>query len=80
VNITVKNSVLTKFNATVVQVLIRNETTSPLVIGSSGYEVDAGSEIGIVCSWNWIPYTNENVTVVLTTADGFQVSGTFKVG
>lgn len=80
VNITIKNSELTKFNATVVQVLIRNETTPLLVIGSSGYEVDAGSEIGIVCSWNWIPYTNENVTVVMTTTDGFQVSGTFKVG
>lgn len=80
VNLTVKNSALTKFNATIVQVLIRNETTPLLVIGSSGYEVDAGSEIGIVCSWNWVPYTNENVTVVLTTSDGFQVSGTFKVG
>ena len=80
VNITVKNSELTKFNATIVQVLIRNETTPLLVIESSGYEVDVGSEIGIVCSWNWIPYTNENVTVVLTTADGFQVSTTIKVG
>jgi hypothetical protein len=80
VNITVKNSELTKFNATIVQVLIRNETTPLLVIESSGYQVDVGSEIGIVCSWNWIPYINENVTVVLTTADGFQVSTTIKVG
>jgi hypothetical protein len=80
VNITVKNSELNTFNATIVQVLIRNETTPLLVIESSGYEVDVGSEIGIVCSWNWIPYANENMIVVLTTADGFQVSGTFKVG
>lgn len=79
INITVRNTEFSKFNATIVQVLIRNETTSLLVIESSGYQVNAGSEIVIAYSWNWIPYTGNNITVVMTTTDGFQVSATFKV-
>jgi hypothetical protein len=79
INITVRNTEFSKFNATIVQVLIRNETTSLLVIESSGYQVNAGSEIVLAYSWNWIPYTGNNITVVMTTIDGFQVSATFKV-
>jgi hypothetical protein len=79
INLTIRNTEFSKFNATIVQVLIRNETTPLLVIGSSGYQINAGSEIVIACSWNWIPYTGKNITVVMTTTDGFQVSATFKV-
>jgi hypothetical protein len=79
VNLTVRNTEFSKFNATIVQVLISNETTPLLVIGSSGYQVNAGSETVIACSWNWIPYAGKDITVVMTTADGFQVSATFKV-
>jgi len=79
INLTVRNTEFSKFNATIVQVLIRNETTSLLVIESSGYQVNAGSEIVLAYSWNWIPYTGNNITVVMTTIDGFQVSATFKV-
>jgi hypothetical protein len=50
-----------------------------LVIGSSGYQISTGSEIEIACSWNWSPSVGKNITVVMTTADGFQVSATFKV-
>ena len=79
VNLTVRNTEFSMFNATIIQVLIRNETTPLLVIESSGYQVNAGSEIVLAYSWNWIPYTGNNITVVMTTTDGFQVSATFKV-
>jgi hypothetical protein len=79
INLTIRNTEFSNFNATIVQVSIANETASLLVIESSGYQVNAGSEIAIVCSWNWIPYTSQNITVVVTTTDGFQVSATFKV-
>ena len=79
VNLTVRNTEFSKLNATITQVLISNETTPLLVIGSSGYQVNAGSEIVIACSWNWIPYAGKNITVTMTTTDGFQVSATFKV-
>jgi hypothetical protein len=79
VNLTVRNTEFSKLNATITQVLISNETTPLLVIGSSGYQVNAGSEMVIACSWNWIPYAGKNITVTMTTTDGFQVSATFKV-
>jgi hypothetical protein len=79
INLTVRNTEFSNFNATIVQVSISNETTPLLVIESPGYQVNAGSEIAITCSWNWMPYTGQNITVVMTTADGFQVSATFKV-
>ncbi len=79
VNFTVRNSEFSKSNATIVQVVVSNETTPLLVIGSSGYQISTGSEIEIACSWNWSPSVGKNITVVMTTADGFQVSATFKV-
>ena len=79
VNLTVKNTEFSKLNATIVNVLISNGTTPLLVIGSSGYQINAGSELVIACSWNWIPYTGKDITVTMTTTDGFQVSATFKV-
>ncbi len=79
VYLTVRNSEFSKVNATIVQVVIKNETTPLLVVGSLGYQLNAGSELVIVCSWDWSQYTGKNVTVVMTTSDGFQVSATFKV-
>ena len=79
VNFTVENSEFSKSNATIVQVLVTNGTTALLTISSSGYQISTGSEIEIACSWNWSPSVGKNITVVMTTADGFQVSATFKV-
>jgi hypothetical protein len=79
VNLTIRNSEFSKTNATIVQVVIMNGTTSLLTIGSSGYQVNIGSEIEIACSWNWGQIVGRNITVVMTTAGGFQVSATFKV-
>jgi len=80
VNITLRNSAFATFNTTVTEAVISNATSTLLVIGTSGYEVDAGTEIAVSFSWNWIPYLNQNVTITVTTSDQFVVSATFKVG
>ena len=79
VNITVRNSEFSKVKATITSLLIKNETSPLLVVGSTGFEVAVGSEVSIVYPWNWNPYAAKDVTIIVTTVDGSQASATFKV-
>jgi len=79
VNITVRNSEFSKVKATIISLLIKNETSPLLVVGSTGFEVAVGSEVSIVYPWYWNPYAGKDVTIIVTTVDGSQASATFKV-
>jgi hypothetical protein len=80
INVTVRNSEFSKINATITQMRIETSNTTLLTVNAPAYEVTVGSEIAIVCSWNWAPYIGQNITITIQTADGFQTSATFKVG
>lgn len=86
-NVTVGNSAFSKANAIIVQIFVQTQNgTQPIdgtlsypKISPQGYPVVAGTEQTITCPWDWSPYVGTNVTVVVQTADGFQVSTTLKV-
>jgi len=86
-NVTVSNSEFSTTNATITQIYIRTEngtlpvdgTISSPKISPSGYPLVAGTEIPVVCPWDWTPYVGKDVTVIVQTADGFQSSTTLKV-
>jgi hypothetical protein len=80
VNVTVLNSKFSKINATITQVYAQTENGTVFIATAAGQEVPVGSEVGIVCPWNWEPYTGQDVTLTIETADGRQTSATFKVG
>jgi len=86
-NVTIYNSEFSKINANITRMFIQtdNETspidgtiTSPR-ISSEGYQLVIGAEVTIVCPWDWSPYFGKYVTVIVQTADGYQVSMALKV-
>jgi hypothetical protein len=87
VNVTIFHSQFSKLSANITKVLVKtdNETFSvdgtlmSPKIGPEGYNLIAGTEITVVCPWDWSPYTGKEVTVIMQTADGNQVSMTSKV-
>lgn len=86
-NVTVGNSAFSKANATIIQIFVQTQNgTQPIdgtisypKISPQGYSIVAGTEQTITCPWDWSPYVGTNVTVVVQTAEGFQVSTTLKV-
>ena len=85
-NVTVRNSQFSGTSANITQVFIQTENGTQTIDGtitypqvSPQYPLVAGTEQTITCPWNWSPYTGQDVTVVVQTADGFQSSITLKV-
>lgn len=88
VNVTIYHSQFSKFNANITRVFVQtgNETfaidgtiTNPK-ISPNGYVVSAGTQVTVICPWDWSPYLGEDVTVIAQPAEGLQVSMTLKVG
>jgi hypothetical protein len=78
-NVTVRNSEFSKVNATITEVRVRTDNATFSIAGVTGYEIDLGSEVAIVCPWNWKPYQTQNVTITVYATDGAQASATFEI-
>jgi hypothetical protein len=78
--LTIHNSQFSGINASITKIQILYQTT-PLhtIIDSAGYTVLIGSDFIITYTWNWTPYTSQNVTFFIMTADGFQYTSTWTV-
>jgi len=87
VNITVRNSEFSKTNTTIIQISISNgSSTMPLdgtisipKIGTTASQIIIGTETTFVCPWDWSPFANQEVTIIVNTSDGLQVSTTLIV-
>jgi len=87
VNITLRNSEFSKTNTTIIQISISNgSSTMPLdgtisipKIGTTASQIIIGTETTFVCPWDWSPYANQEVTIIVNTSDGLQVSTTLIV-
>ena len=88
VNVTIYHSQFSKFNANITQVLVKNGNQTFTIDGTitnprispNGYVLSAGTQVTVICPWDWSPYLGEDVTVIAQTAEGLQVSMTSKVG
>lgn len=78
VNVTIHNFDKLKVGE-ITQVSIKIENTTTPITGSTGYRLGPGSDIAILCSWDWKPYSGKDATIVVETADGYQVSATFRL-
>jgi hypothetical protein len=79
VNVTVHNSEFSKVNATITTVQVSTNNTTVPITGVTGYTINVGSDIAIVCPWYWKQYSTQNITVTVYTADGTVASATFEV-
>lgn len=87
VNITVSNSVFSVRNVKITQIIFTAGNKTCIIDGTltnpkvapDGYLLTRGSNVTIVCPWNWKPYVGESLAVIVQTAEGFQASETFKV-
>lgn len=87
VNITILNTIFSTRNVTITQIIFEIENTTYVIDGTltspklipDGYLLVKGANVTIVCPWNWSPYLDGNVTVIVQTADGLQVSKTVQV-
>ena len=87
VNVTIYNSAFSSINANITWIFIKTENQTYLIDGTltnpkispQGYNLANGTEITVVCPWDWTSYRGKDVTVIVQTADGFQVSITVPV-
>jgi len=87
VNITVRNSEFSKTNTTIIQISISNGSSTMFLdgtisipkIGTTASQIITGTETTFVCPWDWSPYANQEVTIIVNTSDGLQVSTTLIV-
>jgi len=86
INVTVTNSPFSETNASITQIFVQTENGNQTIDGtitypqiSPQYQLAAGTNQTITCPWNWSPYADQNVTVIVQTADGFQASLTLTV-
>ena len=78
-SVTIRNSEFSKTNATITGVQAKIGNTTFSIAGDTGYEVGTGSQIVIVCPWNWKPYSTQDVTLTVFTQDGTEASATFRI-
>jgi hypothetical protein len=80
VNVTVHNSEFSSLNVTITQVYVETENGTVPIISAAGQGIPVGTYAEMLCPWQWSPYVGQDVTIIVQTADGYQVSATFIVG
>jgi len=79
VNVAVHNSEFSKVNATITTVQVSTSNATIPITGVINYAVNVGSDIAIVCPWNWQKYSTQYIIVTVYAADGTTASATFEV-
>ena len=87
VNITILNTAFSAQNVTITQIILETENTTDVIDGTltspklvpDGYILIVGTNVTIVCPWNWTLYPNQDLTITVQTAEGFSISKTFKI-
>jgi hypothetical protein len=85
VNVTILNTAFSIRNATITQITFATQNATESVLGTltspvlapNGYLLVIGANVTVVCPWNWSRYSNQNLTITVQTAEGFDA--TFQV-
>lgn len=87
VNITISNTIFSARNVTITQIIFETENATYVIDGTltnpklipDGYFLIIDAKITVVCPWNWTPYSTQNLTITVQTAEGFSTSQTFQI-
>jgi hypothetical protein len=87
INVTVLNSQFSPVSRTLTQLLIKTDNGTFTIDGNitnprinpTGYYLASGKQQSFVCPWDWSQFVGKDITVVVQTAEGSQVSLTLKV-
>jgi hypothetical protein len=79
VNVTIHNSEFSNVNATITTVQVSTNNATIPITGVTNYTVKVGTDIAIVCPWNWQKYSTQSIIVTVYTTDGTVASATFEV-
>jgi len=87
VNITILNTVFSARNVTIIQIIFEAENATDNIDGTltspnlipDGYVLIVDANVTITCPWNWILYPNQDLTIIVQTAEGFSISQTFQI-
>jgi hypothetical protein len=82
VNITVMNSIFSNKTVNITQLIFKTGNIIDTIDGTltnptlvpNGYVLDIGSNVAIVCPWNWALYSNQDLTIIVQTAEGFSTT------
>jgi hypothetical protein len=80
VNVTVHNSEFSNINVTITQVYVETENGTVPIVSAAGQKIPVGTDVEMLCPWQWSPYVGQDVTIIIQTADGYRTSATFIVG
>jgi hypothetical protein len=87
VNITVGNSIFSNKTVNVTQIIFKIGNVTDTIDGKltypalfpTGYVLNIGANVTILCPWNWALYPSQNLTITVQTAEGFSVSQTLQI-
>jgi hypothetical protein len=80
VNITVVNSIFSNKTVNITQIIFKTENiTNTIALLPNGYILNVDSNVTILCPWNWVLYSNQNLTITVQTAEGFSISQTLQI-
>jgi hypothetical protein len=87
VNITVVNSIFSNKTVNVTQVIFKTGNITDTIDGAltypilltNGYVLNIGSNVTILCPWNWALHSDQNLTITVQTAEGFSISQTLQI-
>ncbi|MCX8171487.1 MAG: hypothetical protein N3E47_05920, partial [Candidatus Bathyarchaeota archaeon] len=77
-NITIMNSRESLIALNVTEIIIRLKNGSILkcskIIPDLPYILEAGLTVKFTCEWNWAPYAGEEITIAISTSQGYSLS------
>ncbi len=81
-NMTFSTSEFAKTSANITQIFVKIGNTTSVIDGTiasptisqSGYVVAKGTDVMIICPWNWNTFVNTSATIIVQTSDGAQAS------
>lgn len=87
VNITVVNSIFSNKTVNVTQIIFKTGNITETIDGTlthptllpNEYVLNIGSNVTILCPWNWALYSNQNLTITVQTAEGFSITQTLQI-
>jgi len=86
-NVTMVNSIYSNKTVNVTQIILKVGNSTNTVDGAltlptllpKGYVLAVGSNVTIVCPWNWSLYSMQNLTITVQTKEGFSASQTLQI-
>ena|GEM_PF-374046 len=78
-NFTVQNSVSSIASTNITRITVRTGNESEIVLIETNYTLSLNSSVTFMCSWGWLAYQGQDVTISVYTSEGYRASATYRL-